>query len=154
VGHAGLVGPALEDLLTGIVRGLGKSGIQRSKREDFFYTTLLNIGGPMVVDFVVKNLGGPSKRYLQGRRTAGVDFRLDTLGANTAQVRPSSWSLGTSCFTRTHGIALRILASRLLSNVSAGPARAWVTQISCYALKRVWHACGAVPSKGAWCGRE
>ena len=42
-----------------------------------FYTTLINLGGPLVFKFVSDNLYGPCLRTVRGARTDSAYFRLD-----------------------------------------------------------------------------
>ena len=51
-----------------------------------FYTTLINLGGPLVFKFVSDNLYGPCLRTVRGARTDSAYFRLDSVDENVLQV--------------------------------------------------------------------
>ena len=82
-----LAGSALEQLLLGIAKGVHMPRRCFSAAETAFYTTLLNLGGPLVLKYVSDNLNGPCLRTVWGACAGSAYFRLDCLDENVQQVR-------------------------------------------------------------------
>ncbi|EFJ46900.1 hypothetical protein VOLCADRAFT_105344 [Volvox carteri f. nagariensis] len=80
-----LEGSALEQLLLGIAKSIHTARRRFSSAEVQFYTTLLNLGGPLVFKFVSDNLNGPCLRTVRGARASSAYFRLDSVDENVQQ---------------------------------------------------------------------
>lgn len=82
----GIISSATDQLLRGIIRGLGICGQRRQPEEVAFYVTILNMAGPLVHDFCSLNLNGPSLSKTRKDREAWAWFRLSTLEDNVCNV--------------------------------------------------------------------